>query len=51
MQGRLLKLILGSGSAQPRIRFGLPRTAVRAAAILLAGAASFLVWLAFTYRG
>lgn len=49
MQGRLLKLILGSGGAgMPR---ALSREAVRVAAIVLAGAAAFLVWLAFTYRG
>ena len=51
LQGRLLKLILGSRAEGPKTRHALSRLVVRVAAVLLGGAASFLVWIAFSYRG
>ena len=51
MQGRLSRLILGSVAASTKLPSGLSRTAARVAAVLLGGAASLLVWLAFTHRG
>jgi hypothetical protein len=50
MQRRLLRLILGEGEENPVSGSPLSRLAVKVAAVLLAGAASLLVWLAFTAR-
>ena len=51
VQTRLSKLILGDDEPQPAVRPALPRPLVRVVALLLAGAASVFVWLAFHFRG
>ncbi len=51
MQGRLLKMIMGDSDEEPLRHFGLPALLVKITALVLAGGASALIWLAFHFRG